>query len=91
MFILSGAEDLVPLLNDDGTRFVDDATDPAFIVWRYRPRVEGLFARIERWTGARDGQHALALTQSRQRDDYLGAETRASPIVLGFWKLLMRG
>ena len=44
VFILSGAEDLVP---------VGDATNDlsnTFSVRRYRPRIEGLFARIERWT-----------------------------------------
>src|SRR6266508_6702831 len=46
VFILSGAEDLVPVLRPDGTRFADRAT-PGFVVHRYRPRIEGLFARIE--------------------------------------------
>ena len=42
VFVLSGAEDLVPtgeVPPRDGYR-----------IQRYRPRVEGLFARIERWT-----------------------------------------
>ena len=50
VYILSGAEDLVPVMNDDGTRYEDSATWPDYVVHRYRPRVEGLFARIERWT-----------------------------------------
>lgn len=50
VFILSGAEDLVPVLQPDGTRFKDDATVPEYVIHRYRPRIEGLFARIERWT-----------------------------------------
>src|SRR5215216_3809921 len=53
VFLLSGAEDLVPVLADgtaDETRFADIGTAPEFIIHRYRPRVEGLFARIERWT-----------------------------------------
>jgi RHS repeat-associated protein len=45
VFILSGAEDLVPVPTPTG---VPDP--PGFTVKRYRPRVEGLFARIERWT-----------------------------------------
>ncbi len=53
-FILSDTEDLVPLLNNDGSRFVDES-DPAFEIHRYRPRVEGPFARIERWTRKSDG------------------------------------
>jgi RHS repeat-associated protein len=44
-FVLSGAEDLVPVPTPTG---VADA--PGFKIQRYRPRIEGLFARIERWT-----------------------------------------
>jgi RHS repeat-associated protein len=55
IFILSGSEDLVPL----------SAQDPAprsvfgnqYFIRKYRPRVEGLFARVELWTNA-DPQHA---------------------------------
>ena len=63
-FILSGAEELIPefekdasgnwVLNEEGKhvihekpRTVDGVT---YWVRRYRPRIEGLFARIERWT-----------------------------------------
>lgn len=49
-FLLSDAEDLVPVLTSEGHRFVDDTTDEAYIIHHYRPRIEGLFARIERWT-----------------------------------------
>jgi RHS repeat-associated protein len=55
-FILSGAEDLVPVLLPDGTRFKDDTTFPGYIIHRYCPRVEGLFARIERWTDVQTGE-----------------------------------
>jgi hypothetical protein len=49
VFILSGAEDLVPVLAHDANaqRTVDGKT---YRIRRYRPRIEGLFARIERWT-----------------------------------------
>jgi hypothetical protein len=50
VFILSGAEDLVPVLNPDGSRQQDLTTAPGYTISRYRPRIEGLFARIERWT-----------------------------------------
>jgi RHS repeat-associated protein len=53
-FILAGAEDLVPVRNPDGSRHRDEDNHPGFIVERYRPRTEGLFARIERWTNAAD-------------------------------------
>jgi RHS repeat-associated protein len=55
VFILSGAEDLVPVLRADGTRLVDEASAPDYTIHPYRPRVEGLFARIERWTRRADG------------------------------------
>jgi hypothetical protein len=55
VFILSGAEDLVPMLRPDGSRYRDDATVAGYTIHRYRPRIEGLFARIERWTRQHDG------------------------------------
>ena len=57
VFVMSGAEDLVPCLKT----VVDPTTGkqtwepedpvhrPLHTVYRYRPRTEGLFARIERW------------------------------------------
>jgi hypothetical protein len=59
VFILSGAEDLVPVLvesagqwrRDTSVRTVDGV---AYGIQRYRPRIEGLFARIERWTSQAD-------------------------------------
>ena len=55
-FILSGAEDLVPVLMPDDSRFEDTTTVAGYIIHRYRPRIEGLFARIERWTYKPDGE-----------------------------------
>jgi RHS repeat-associated protein len=55
VFILSGAEDLVPVLMPNGSRFEDTTTAPDYTIHRYRPRIEGLFARIERWTHRSDG------------------------------------
>lgn len=50
VFVMSGAEDLVPVLAADGTRFADTTSAPGFVIHRYRPRVESAFARIDRWT-----------------------------------------
>ena len=61
VFILSGAEDLVPRLKagsapeewgwDAGGAFlIDETVRDGFHVRQYRPRIEGLFARIERWS-----------------------------------------
>ncbi len=46
-FILSGAEDLVPSGEPLPPRTIAGKT---YSIQRYRPRIEGLFARIERWT-----------------------------------------
>ena len=50
VFVLSGSEDLVPVLRQgvSGLEIPDD-TIAGYRVRRYRPRIEGLFARIERW------------------------------------------
>src|SRR5258706_9131867 len=53
-FILSGAEDLVPLLVENNGQWLRDISSRTMYgkqygIHRYRPRVEGLFARIERW------------------------------------------
>jgi RHS repeat-associated protein len=60
-FILSGAEDLVPVREErDGAweqvpeRQTADGRD--YLVQRYRPRIEGLFARIERWRDLDSGE-----------------------------------
>jgi RHS repeat-associated protein len=64
VFILSGAEDLVPVLNPDGSRFEDTNTAPEYVIHRYRPRIEGLFARIERWTEqATDNVHWRSISK----------------------------
>jgi RHS repeat-associated protein len=68
VFILSGAEDLVPEFKKDasgnwilheGKHVIFDeqrtVNSVAYTVRRYRPRIEGLFARIERWTRNSDG------------------------------------
>ena len=54
VFILSGAEDLVPVLKADGT--VDETLRDGYRIRKYRPRIEGLFARIERWTKVDSGE-----------------------------------
>lgn len=50
VFLLSGAEDLVPVSGPEGTTTVG-----GFVVRRYRPRIEALFARIELWTETTTG------------------------------------
>jgi hypothetical protein len=62
VFVLSGAEDLVPLAVQDPTpRVVGGAS---YRIQRYRPRIEGLFARIERWTNLHTGEtHWRSITR----------------------------
>src|SRR5262245_17114465 len=60
-FILSDAEDLVPLLIEDNGLWKRDVSTQVvygeqYSIHRYRPRVEKLFARIERWTNLSDPQ-----------------------------------
>ena len=56
VFILSGSEDLVPVLGEANGNWQREALPTRMLdgesyrVQRYRPRVEGLFARLERWT-----------------------------------------
>ena len=67
VFILSGAEDLVPEFEKDAAgnwifengrhKFADKPRtvgETTYTIRRYRPRTEGLFARIERWTSQKD-------------------------------------
>ena len=57
VFVLSGAEDLVPKLKHDDSQAVDSETithtvgsnTVKYQITRYLPRTEGLFARIESW------------------------------------------
>ena len=60
VFVLSGSEDLVPLyqvgvdgklvVNGAGKAIYEETIRDGFVIRYYRPRIEGLFARIERWT-----------------------------------------
>ena len=63
VFLLSGVEDLVPVAANDSNRTVGGVQ---YRVRRYRPRVEGLFARIERWTNAGDPADVFWRSISRE-------------------------
>lgn len=71
-FILSGAEDLVPLLTEQQGQWVRDlATNvplygQLYSVQRYRPRIEGLFACIERWTSQSNPQDTFWRSISKE-------------------------
>ncbi|MCP5108626.1 MAG: toxin [bacterium] len=60
IFLISGAEDLVPLLEKKGASWekheeTRNENGQHYKVNRYRPRIEGLFARIERWENTLNG------------------------------------
>ncbi len=66
IFLLAGAEDLVPALKDGpaGTKTFDERVRDGYTVRRYRPRIEGAFLRIERWARLSDGDvHWRTLTR----------------------------
>jgi hypothetical protein len=64
VYIYSGFEDLVPILEPAGSRFVDPITHPGFTIWRYRPRVENAFTRLERWSNNATGEtHWRSITR----------------------------
>jgi RHS repeat-associated protein len=54
IFLLSGAEDLVPIDVDDGP-WIAHREHNGYFVRGYRPRIEGAFSRIESWTRIADG------------------------------------
>jgi RHS repeat-associated protein len=69
VFLLSGAEDLVPVLNADGQR--KKVTDVAgFTIYPYRPRIEGLFAKIEKWLTVDGDVHWRATTKDNLTSVY---------------------
>jgi len=84
-FILSGVEDLVPLLEKQGDKWIKyskQRTDKGntYIVTRYRPRIEGSFARIEKWKNNSNGDtHWRTITNDNIHSYYgLTPESRIS-------------
>src|SRR4030095_596804 len=64
VYVLSGAEDLVPVPNTPGTVYTEEIPAPDYMIHRYRPRIEGLFARIERWANQATGEmHWRSITR----------------------------
>lgn len=48
IFVMSGAEDLVPVMDKNSDLSYYKIREN-YTIYRYRPRTEGLFARIEKW------------------------------------------
>lgn len=83
-FLLSGVEDLVPLLEkqNDGAwkkyRQTQVENGITYTIKRYRPRIEGPFARIEKWENTTTGEtHWRTVTSDNVHSYYgLTAESR---------------
>lgn len=83
-FIFSDAEDLVPEFKkrDDGSFEMDtddnyiinekDSLNGLFTIRYYRPRIEGLFARIERWATKSNGRIKWKVTGKDNTTTYFG-------------------
>jgi RHS repeat-associated protein len=54
IFLLSGAEDLVPI-NTEDSPWAPHRVANGYFVRAFRPRIEGTFSRIESWTRIADG------------------------------------
>ena len=75
VFVLSGAEDLVPVLTATGDA-VARFDRHGHAITRYRPRTEGLFARIERWV-APDGDTHWRVTSKENTTSIYGKSSAA--------------
>jgi hypothetical protein len=70
IFVLAGVEDLVPVLTAGGA-IDDDSTSVAdHVIRRFRPRIEGQFARIERWTRNDGDVHWRVISPDNVRTIY---------------------
>ena len=69
VFLFSGAEDLVPFIDTvSGKRKPPDSLlldGKSYLVYRYRPRIEGSFALIERWVSVSHAQDCFWRTISK--------------------------
>jgi hypothetical protein len=66
IFLLSGVEDLVPILDAEQRpiALLRTVHGVAYEVHLYRPRIEGLYARVERWLRRADGtSHFRTITR----------------------------
>ena len=84
VFVMSGAEDLVPVLKRVSDPISGESSwvsqDPihrqSHTVYRYRPRTEGLFARIERWQHNDTNEiHWRAITRDNVTSIYGGTSS----------------
>jgi RHS repeat-associated protein len=82
VFVLAGAEDLVPCdeAGDSRSPRLARVAGQSYRIRRYRPRVEGLFALIERWTDADDSRQTFWRVVDRSNRTQWFGRTAASRI-----------
>jgi RHS repeat-associated protein len=85
IFLLSDAEDLVPALVQNKNSWTFDIAPrtlygASYRVQRYRPRVEGPFARIERWANVADASDVFWRSISKENVTSWFGQTAASRI-----------
>ncbi len=86
IFILSGAEDLVPVLIKQGEQWSAEKVpqrkigSQTYDIRRYRSRIEGLFARIERWSNTTDPTDVIWRSISKDNITTWYGKTKASRI-----------
>ena len=73
-YILAGAEDLVPLLDENGN--IIEQAEEGYTIRRYRPRIEGLHAKIERLFNTR-GDSYWRITDKNNNTSLYGHTAQA--------------
>ncbi|MEX1368046.1 MAG: SpvB/TcaC N-terminal domain-containing protein [Nannocystaceae bacterium] len=72
-FVLSGAEDLVPVMSEGAAGWERVVLErDGHRVLRYRPRIEAGFSRIERWESTSDGSSHWRVTDRSNVTSYFG-------------------
>ncbi len=74
VFLFSDAEDLVPARDGTAGWARMTTTTGGYRVDRYRPRIEGLYARIERWTRLVDGDTHWRVTTPDNLTSWYGLD-----------------
>ena len=83
VFLISDAEDLVPMLTNQGGIWKPTSLPfktpggISYNISRYRPRIEGLFARIERWQRQSDGDIHWRVTTKENTVSIYGQNSTA--------------
>ncbi len=79
-FVLSGAEDLVPFLDDSSHWEPKTDQNGPYIVHHYRPRTEGSFSKIEKWVHRENPAEVFWKTTSPENISSYYGKTEASRV-----------